>query len=151
MTDQEIIDYVEEFAFETTLKVPIYALCPDFSTKPVRCGGCEYKAIAINLGHANIKVFDSVWRKKCEECNGCGCTDNHVVTGEVECSSCDGTGYIEPYDLMTSFVRRADKLWHVWLYSTKTHVDCGAISGSFGGHGDKGAAEFTCKDLPFEI
>lgn len=29
--------------------------------------------------------------RKCSECNGSGRTDNHV-TGEVECSSCEGTG-----------------------------------------------------------
>ena len=111
--------------------------------------GKYYKAIAVNLGHTNSKVFDSVWRTMCPDCQGSGRTNNHV-TGEVECSSCEGTGYIEPYDLMITFCRRKDKLWNVSLYSTKPDIDCGAIAKSFGGGGHKGAAGFQCKDLPFD-
>ena len=31
---------------------------------------------------------------KCEACGGIGTTDNHVM-GEIECSSCDGSGWEE--------------------------------------------------------
>lgn len=106
------------------------------------------KAVAVNLGHTNSKVFDSVWRKECPPCKGSG---KVKTTGkDTDCLHCLGVGYLEPYDLMITFVRRTDKLWNVSLYSTKEYVDCGAIAKSFGGGGHKGAAGFQCKELPFE-
>ncbi len=134
--------YAETYAFETTLVSPDY----------YRNGsGFVYRAIAVNLGHTNSKVFDSVWRIECGVCNGSG-NEQETEVGYLgkECHLRKGDGYIEPYDLMITFVRRKDKLWNVSLYSTKPDVDCGAIAKSFGGGGHKGAAGFQCDELPFE-
>ena len=115
-----------------------------------------YKAIAVNLGHTNSKVFDSVWRQECKECVGKGeiidypVPDAHIPGQLISCPYCKGTGYIEPYDLMITFCRSKNKIWYVGLYSTKKEIDCGAIAKSFGGGGHKGAAGFQCKNLPFE-
>jgi len=139
--------YVKTYAFETILQVPK----PEDKTLKVRP---EYSAIAVNLGDTDSKVFDSVWRKRCEECRGSGMYDlpgGYVPdTRKFECKRCNGTGYLEPYDLMITFVRQKDKLWNVSLYSTKPDVDCGAIAKSFGGGGHLGAAGFQRKELPFE-
>lgn len=142
MTDQDMIDYVNGFAFETWLRYPNGKVTHEFPFGATP-GYDMAKAIAVNIGLSGPWMFDKVWRKECPTCGG-----NHP---EFCSGACHGTGYIEPYDLLIAFVRRADKLWHVWLYSTKEHVDCGTIARSFGGHGDKGAAEFTCEHLPFEI
>lgn len=163
--------FIKEYAFETILDTTVT------NSMGYMVGGSKFKAIAVNLGHTNSKVFDSVWRRKCQECKGTGreICDNpdhgliHVLSfhdiGRIGCPGCGhdpmnrtkdvcnyckGTGYIEPYDLMIPFVRRKDKLWNVGFYSTKEDVDCGAIAQSFGGGGHKGAAGCQCKDLPFE-
>ena len=130
--------YARTYAFETTLHLLSHQV-----EHPV-----AYKAIAVNLGHTNSKVFDSVWMKKCPSCCGWGGGEHNL--GKVTCNHCEGLGYVEPYDLMITFVRRTDKLWNVSLYSTKDTIDCGAIARSFGGGGHKGAAGFTTKGLPFE-
>ena len=122
--------YVQEFAFETWIHDPDRG---------------DSLAIAVNLGHTNSKVFDSVWRK------GCGCGQSRftaMIDENGRCRVCEML--VEPYDLMIAFCRRKDKLWNVSLYSTKTDVDCGAIAKSFGGGGHKGAAGFQCAELPFE-
>lgn len=129
--------YVQTYGFETMLEVPIY---PVRGSEQNNVAG-SYKAIALNIGMSNSKVFDSVWRKKC------------IRSGEgpsVACPDCHGTGYIEPYDLMITFCRRTDRKWNVSLYSTKSDIDCGAIAKNFGGGGHKGAAGFQCDKLPFE-
>lgn len=136
--------YARTYAFETHLPASPIEEAPHY-------GGASrvLSAIAVNLGHTNSKVFDSVWRRECPKCGGSG---NDYEDGELVglCLKCDGDGYLEPYDLMITFVRRTDKLWNVSLYSTKEYVDCGAIAKSFGGGGHKGAAGFQCKELPFE-
>lgn len=144
--DDFLVSYAATYAFGTVLVHPEY-----YQTGQGKC----YFAIAVNLGHTDSKVFDSVWRKRCEECRGSGMYDlpgGYVPdTRKFECKRCNGTGYLEPYDLMMPFVRRKDKLWNVSLYSTKDSVDCGAIARNFSGSGHKGAAGFQCKDLPFLI
>jgi len=138
-------EYAKTYAFETILQVPK----PEDKTLKVRP---EYSAIAVNLGDTDSKVFDSVWRRKCY-CEGEPVLSVRSDTRESKmepCPVCKGTGYIEPYDLMITFVRRPDKLWDVSLYSTKPDVDCGAIAKSFGGGGHLGAAGFQRKELPFE-
>lgn len=142
--------YARTYAFETKL------MCPGDLTYQEAIGGPwekrgPYKAIAVNLGLANSKVFDAVWRMECACCDGTGSVPETPI-GYVghECHNCHGEGYIEPYDLMIPFVRRTDKLWQVQLFTTKDHVDCGVIAKSYGGGGHKGAAGFQCKDLPFE-
>lgn len=119
-----------------------------------------FKAIAVNLGHTNSKVFDSVWRRECSDCDGTGEVSYRGLPQDaphrttpglpVPCRQCNGTGDLEPYDLMITFVRRKDKLWNVSLYSTKPDVDCRAIARSFSGDGDKEFGEFVRDELPFE-
>jgi oligoribonuclease NrnB/cAMP/cGMP phosphodiesterase (DHH superfamily) len=136
--------YAETYAFETIIEIPI-----DMAGEKYGHVVRPYKAIVVNLGHTNSKVFDSVWEKTCDRCDGM----IHIQTkGNLlkECRHCKGTGLIEPYDVMVTFCRRKDKLWNVSLYSTKPEVDCGAIAKTFGGGGHKGAAGFQCKELPFE-
>ena len=167
----DLVSYAATYAFGTVLVHPEY-----YQTGQGKC----YFAIAVNLGHTDSKVFDSVWRRECDFCknldqypdfkkDGDKVRDflevanpgskftyfgvGHYVGADhmAHCCKCNGTGYIEPYDLMITFVRRKDKLWNVSLYSTKEDVDCGAICKSFGGGGHKGAAGFQVKELPFEI
>lgn len=126
--------YVATYGFETTLEV---------GPHDVFCNSVEYKAIVVNLGHTNSKVFDSVWRMVCDHCVGYG--------GKEDCVKCGDKGYIEPYDLMITFCRRSDRKWNVSLYSTKPEIDCGAIAKTFGGGGHKGAAGFQCETLPFDF
>lgn len=136
--------YAKTYAFETVLSFP-YGLNAPGGYDWQAPEHDDFKAIAVNLGHTNSKVFDSVWRRECPNCEG-----GKLLAPAPGCSECNGTGYLEPYDLMITFVRRTDKLWNVSLYSTKEDVDCGAIAKAFGGGGHKGAAGFQCKDLPFE-
>lgn len=133
--------YVQTYGFETRLGAFPYEQLVWGGDAKQTMYGKYYKAIAVNLGHTNSKVFDSVWRKPCTYCVGMG--------GKEDCPKCRDTYFIEPYDLMITFCRRKDKLWNVSLYSTKPDIDCGAIAKSFGGGGHKGAAGFRCKDLPF--
>jgi hypothetical protein len=139
--------YAQTYAFETTITPPTPA---GSRLDPLLI---KLDATAINLGHTNSKVFDSVWRRPCLHCNGEPVlpiyTSDHKPAGLV-CAHCDGRGWVEPYDLMITFCRRSDKLWNVSLYSTKDNVDCGVIAKSFGGGGHKGAAGFQCGELPFD-
>ena len=140
--------YVQTYGFDTVLAVR-------YNPENLPLDIKWHKAIAVNLGHTNSKVFDSVWRKECPYCKGKGQVPDKGYAsayseGEHECSPCKGFGYIEPYDLMITFCRRSDRKWNVSLYSTKPEVDCGSIAKSFGGGGHKGASGFQCEDLPFE-
>lgn len=80
-----------------------------------------HDAICANRGFTNSKVFDSVY---------------------------DPT----KHDMMITFCRLKPPAhkWTVSLYSTKPEIDCGQIARTFGGGGHKGAAGFSCKELPFE-
>ena len=139
--EEQKLRYVQAFGFETEL---------DYHSA-IHLGGYnkKLKAIAVNLGHTNSKVFDSVWRQECS-CEISKIPSYVKAEGYPGCLLCGGTGYIEPYDLMITFCRRKDHKWNVSLYSTKEHVDCGAVAKSFGGGGHKGAAGFQCEELPFE-
>lgn len=141
--------YVQTYGFETEMPWCI----EDWQAKQ-QYGTFAHKpagAIAVNLGHTNSKVFDSVWRKECPTCSGEGNFSRHIKlpNGEI-CFACGGAGYIEPYDLMITFCRRSDCKWNVSLYSTKSDIDCGSIAKSLGGRGHVGAGGFTCMELPFE-
>jgi uncharacterized protein len=57
----------------------------------------------------------------------------------------------DKYDLMITFVKIPSGKWTVSLYSTKKHIDCGAIAKSFGGGGHVGAAGFQIDTLPFKM
>ena len=144
--------YVQTYGFETRLGAFPYEQLVWGGDAKQTMYGKYYKAIAVNLGHTNSKVFDSVWQKECEDCCGIGIFEDGNFGDayeKVTCHVCNGTGHIEPYDLMITFCRRKDKLWNVSLYSTKPDIDCGAIAKSFGGGGHKGAAGFRCEKLPF--
>ena len=134
--------YVQTYGFETMLKVNTIDSARPLPTR-------LYKAIALNIGMSNSKVFDSVWRKECAWCHGKPILATDKLLS-MACGTCGGKGYLEPYDLMITFCRRTDHKWNVSLYSTKPDIDCGAIAKSFGGGGHKGAAGFQCVDLPFE-
>lgn len=138
--------YVKTYGFDTTL---------DW----VRKGDTEllldrYKAITVNLGHTNSKVFDSVangwWCETCEK----WIDPVDVTFQERHDERSGGCGesvdWLPKYDLMITFCRRSDRLWNVSLYSTKASIDCGAVAKTFGGGGHKGAAGFQCESLPFE-
>lgn len=59
---------------------------------------------------------------------------------------------INNYDMVIAFVlheKGPERSWNVSLYSTQDHVDCGQIAKTHGGGGHKGAAGFTCLELPF--
>jgi len=146
--------YASTYAFETRLNLRSDPIPGRLTPLDI-----SLSAIAVNLGHTNSKVFDSVWRRDvaCSYCKVAGRLNQRLdIYGPAsfgdECRACNGTGKVEeePYDLMITFVRRKDELWNVSLYSTKEHVDCGVIAKSFGGGGHKGAAGFQCKDLPFD-
>jgi hypothetical protein len=140
--------YAKTYAFETTMPPSKGVLdSAEFGDSKIFSSVPFLKAIAINLGHTNSKVFDSVWAKDCPRCIALESEEGD----HEECEVCHGTGSIEPYDLMILFVRRKDNLWNVSLYSTKDDIDCGAIAKSFGGGGHKGAAGFQCDELPFEF
>lgn len=147
MTDQEMIDYVKEFAFETTLAIPCNnPICDQYMDC---CDGHEkYFSVAVNLGHTEHWMFDKVWRKECPTCRGHNPETDNKGT---DCGECLNLGYIYPYELLIAFVRLPNKLWHVTLFLNKSRINCEAIARSFGGSGTPERGEFTCKDLPFEI
>lgn len=141
--------YAKTYAFETELETPCTCGFDSHFGDTGHSAHCEfasYHCIAVNLGHTNSKVFYSVWRRECPNCDG-----GRLLAPAPGCRVCLGSGRIEPYDLMITFCRRKDKLWNVSLYSTKPEIDCGAICKAFGGGGHKGAAGFQCKELPFII
>jgi len=147
--DEQKRRYVQMYGFETRInyltnppKTHLEACYRQQATFPDN-KYVTYKAIALNIGMSNSKVFDSVRRKDCDYLP-------HIDLDVGVCPRCNGLGHIEPYDLMITFCRRSDKKWNVSLYSTKADIDCGAIAKSFGGGGHKGAAGFQCEDLPFE-
>ena len=77
-------------------------------------------AICANRGFTNSKLFDSVYDPN-------------------------------KHKLMITFSRLPkDKAWAVSLYSTHEDVDCGKLARTFAGGGHKGAAGFSCIDIPFE-
>jgi uncharacterized protein len=80
-----------------------------------------FRAICVNKGFTNSKVFDSVW---------------------------DATRHDMMITFCRLPLPKGQ--WTVSLYSDKPEVDCGAIAKSFSGGGHKGAAGFQCKDLPFD-
>jgi len=79
------------------------------------------KAIALNRGFTNSKIFDSVW-------------DNEKYD----------------VMLTFSRLALPAKKWTVSLYTDKPGIDCSVIAKSFGGGGHIGASGFQCDDLPFE-
>lgn len=82
----------------------------------------ELRAICVNRGFTNSKVFDSVYDPK----------RHHLM-------------------ITFCRLKLPARKWTVSLYSTRDDVDCGNIAKSFGGGGHKGAAGFQCSELPFEI
>jgi len=71
----------------------------------------------------------------------------------INCAYCgskvfDSIENIEEYDLKVTF-NFSGKVWNISLYSAKSEVDCSEIAHSFGGGGHKGAAGFSCKELPY--
>lgn len=82
--------------------------------------GQSFPAICVNKGLTNSQIFDSVYDQ-------------------------------EKHALMITFCRLKppSNKWTVSLYSTRDDVDCGMIAKSFGGGGHKGAAGFSCEELPF--
>lgn len=103
--EQTNIKLCKAYAFETILYV----------------FGTPYKAICVNKGLGNSKVFDSVWDKNKY--------DLMIVFCRLPLPKCQ---------------------WTVSLYTDKPEIDCGKIATVFGGGGHKNAAGFTCFDLPFE-
>jgi hypothetical protein len=59
--EQQKAKYAKTYAFETVLKDPRGDDHGHFDW--------PLKAIAVNLGHTNSKVFDSVWRRECSVCS----------------------------------------------------------------------------------
>lgn len=62
-------------------------------------------------------------------------------------------GFFDPerHDVMCAYCQLKDGKWKVSLYSTNPEIDCGEICKTFGGGGHKGAAEFVCDKLPWEL
>lgn len=104
--------FCKDFFFETIM--PAYPV-----TNEIPPG---YRAICINKGFTNSKVFDSVWNP--------GKYDIMITFCRLP---------LPKYQ------------WTVSLYSDKPDIDCGAIAKGFGGGGHKGAAGFQCKELPFDF
>lgn len=93
-----------------------------FETDLTAIGG-TYRAIAINKGMTNSRVFDSVYDPE----------RHHLMTTFCR--------------LPLHKQRKGG--WTVSLYSTRPDVDCGRIAKTFGGGGHTGAAGFQCHVLPF--
>ena len=55
------------------------------------------------------------------------------------------------YDLMITFGIRANGMWTMSFYTTKSEIDCSQIAKSFGGGGHAGAAGCNFKTLPPEF
>lgn len=82
----------------------------------------SFKAICVNKGFTNSKVFDSVW---------------------------DASKYDLMVTFCRLPLPKHQ--WTVSIYSDKADIDCGDIAKAFGGGGHKGAAGFQCKELPFDF
>ncbi len=55
------------------------------------------------------------------------------------------------HDIMIAYSCIRGQFWGVTLYSDKPEVDCAVLAQKYGGGGHKGAAGFSCKELPFRI
>lgn len=143
-------EYVEAYGFETAL--PTYTQIPSGIGNLTRDKlDRVYKAITVNIGNATFDVLDSAWEKECQSCGGIGRAPfSQWNPRETYCFSCNGTGYVEPYEVAMTFVRIPSRKWEVRLFSDKKDVDCGEIAKSFGGSGTKCAGVFVCDELPFE-
>lgn len=80
----------------------------------------QLKAIAINRGFTNSKIFDSVWNPE----------KYHLMITFIRL----------PLPKMK---------WTVSLYTTREDINCGEIAKMFGGGGHRKAAGFQCEKLPF--
>jgi hypothetical protein len=109
--------YCRAYAFETTLEAPKGIVFDPRSGDP----SFPYRAIAVNRGMANSKLFDSVFDP-----------EKH----DLMIIFCRHGGRRE---------------WKVSLYAADPGVDCGAIAKVFGGGGHVSAAGFSCEELPFQI
>ena len=57
----------------------------------------------------------------------------------------------DDYDMFIYFTRLPSRRWSVGLMGNNDDVDVGEIAKGYGGGGHKGAAGFSCIDLPFDI
>lgn len=109
--------FCKAYAFETLMPAyPMLLAGPAPADVPP-----TLRAICINKGFTNSKVFDSVWNPE---------------KYDLMITFCR--------------LPLPKKQWTVSLYSDKLNVNCGAVAKSFGGGGHKGAAGFQCVELPFE-
>lgn len=82
--------YAKTYAFETMLVVKCNSRVS--GTDIIVPQKINLKAIAVNLGHTNSKVFDSVWKKECRYCDF-GMV-NALDGKQLDCAVCFGKGYL---------------------------------------------------------
>jgi uncharacterized protein len=104
-------EYITSYGFDTILPV-----------SGGNMGIYELRALCVNKGRSNLKLFESV---------------------------CDESKY--DIMITFCRIGTPINKWTVSLYSTKPEIDCSAIAKSYGGNGHKGAAGFQCEKLPFVI
>lgn len=103
----------------------------------------------INDGKIALKYRDNYWKDiaknsffttfegyKCVACNASNVSSQLFDSVEGD------------YDIMIPFSFNGDE-WKLSLYTTKDNIHIGNIATKYGGGGHKGAAGFSCKELPF--
>jgi len=112
------------YAFETVLFVKVGY--QEMKQGIIACNGnfTKFRAICINKGMTNSKVFDSIYDP----------SKHHLMITFCR----------------LPLHKQTKDGWTVSLYSTRDDVDCSVIAKSFGGGGHKGAAGFQCDELPFK-
>lgn len=122
---------------------------------------CNDVSVMEEISLAGFAVREYLHNKYASQSKACAFTTQLAAPGldPLRVLACNGfaTGshLIEPdfdpvrHDAMCVFYMLRDGTFRASLYSTKQNVDCSRWAKALGGGGHKGAAGFTCKELPW--
>lgn len=108
----------------------------------------------INVGEYILRYQKITNENYCETCvfeidfDGLKCIAGNKAFANSQ--TFDSMWDSKKYDAMLTFIFQRDK-WKVSLYSDREDIDVSTLAKKHGGGGHKGAAGFTCENLPFDL